>query len=270
MRVFVSADMEGVSSVAGWPDVTPGSPDYERARHWMTQDVNAAIQGALEANAERILVNDGHMHGRNILPEELDVHAELIRGYVKPLGMMEGIDQGWDAALFIGYHTRFGVRDGLLGHTLSHECFRDIRLNGRSVTEAELNAATAGSYGVPAVLFSGDSALEREVKAFLPAARTIVVKTGLEYETAVLLHPQRARQRIREAARAAVQGAAEVEPYRVHTPCVVEAEFQRVGVATLASSVPTVCRTGDLTVRFETTGVPEAARLLKVLLKLGA
>ncbi len=270
MRVFISADMEGVSSVTGWPDVTPGSPDYARACRWMTQDVNAAIQGAVEAGADTVLVNDGHWRSRNILPEELDRHAELIRGYVKPLGMMEGIDRGWDAAFFIGYHAGFGPRDGLMGHTLSHECFRDVRLNGRSVTEAELNAATAGSYGVPAVLFSGDRALEREVQAFLPTARTAVVKDGLEHETAVLLHPDTARQRIREAARLALERGVDVPPYRVAGPCVVEAEFQRAGVATLAACIPTVDRAGDFTVRFEAPGVPEAARILKVLLKLGA
>jgi D-amino peptidase len=270
MRVFVSADMEGISSVAGWSDVTPGSLDYQQACHWVTQDVNAAIQGALEAGAETILVNDGHWYQRNIIPDELDVHAELIRGYTKPLGLMEGIDRHWDAAFFVGYHTRLGIRDGLMGHTLSDKCFRDVRLNGHPVSEAELNAAIAGEFSVPVVMISGDSALEREVKTFLPGVPTVVVKTSLEYETTVLLHPTVARQRIVEAARLGLERASAIAPYRIKTPCLVEAEFQNVEAATLASSVPTVSRVDDSTVRFEAEDMATAMRVLKVFLKLGS
>jgi D-amino peptidase len=262
--------MEGLSSVTGWYDVSPGTAQHETARIWMTDDVNAAILGALDAGAQTILVNDGHWHQRNIVPERLDPHAELIRGYTKPLGMMEGIDEGWDAAFFIGYHTQLGVRDGLMGHTLSHECFRAIRLNGRSVGEAELNAAVAGTFGVPLAMVSGDSALEREVKGFLPTVQTAVVKTGLEYQTAKLMHPEKARTRIRDAARLALKEVAALAPYRVDTPCLVEAEFQSSETATLASSVPTVERTGAMSVRFETADAAVALKILKVLLKLGS
>lgn len=269
MRVYISADMEGISSVCGWPDVTPGSPEHDSARHWMTADVNAAIHGAVEAGAKQILVSDGHWYGRNIVPEELEGCAELIRGWAKPLGMMAEIDRGWDAALFVGYHTRLGVRDGLLGHTLSDDCFRDVRINGRSVTEAELNAAVAGEFGVPVVMLSGDTALEREITGLLPAAKIAVVKTGLEYETAMLLHPEVARARIREAARLGVAAVATVSPFRIPAPCIVEAEFQKVEAATLASSIPTVERVADATVRYETTDMVTAQKLLRVLLKLG-
>lgn len=269
MRVYISVDMEGISSVCGWSDVTPGSPEHEIARHQMTADVNAAIHGALEAGAESILVSDGHWHGRNIVPEELDSRAELVRGWAKPLGMMAEIDRGWDAALFVGYHTRLGIRDGLLGHTLSDDCFRDIRVNGRSVTEAELNAAVAGQFGVPVVMLSGDTALAREVAGFLPKAQMALVKTGLEYETAVLLHPEIARARIQEAARRGVAEAAASTAYRVPSPCMIEAEFQKVEVATLAASIPTVERIADATVRFETPDMVTAQKLLRVLLKLG-
>jgi D-amino peptidase len=270
VRVFISADMEGISSVTGWYDVTPGTAEYETARVWMTDDVNGAILGALDAGAQRILVNDGHGNHRNLIPERLDAHAELIRGYTKPLGMMEGIDGGWDAVFFIGYHARLSVRDGLLGHTLSPECFRDIRLNGRSVSEAELNAAVAGTFGVPVVLISGDSSLDREIKGFLPAVQIVVVKTSLEYETAILVHPSITRDRIRQAARLALEGTSNVTPYCVETPCVIEAEFQETATATLASSVPTVARVGAATVRFEAPDAAVALKILKVFLRLGS
>jgi D-amino peptidase len=269
MRVFISADMEGISSVAGLPDVTPGSPEHEVACHWMTQDVNAAVEGAMLAGAEQILVNDGHWDSRNIVTDELDSRAELVRGYVKPLGMMEGVDRGWDAAFFIGYHVRFGVFDGVMGHTLSGECFRDVRLNGRSVGEAELNAAVAGHFGVPVVLISGDHALERETVSVLPTVRFVVVKTGLQRETAALIHPSVTQQEIREAARASLGSLPGAEPFRVGPPCEVEVEFQRPESASIASSVPGVSRVGGCDVHFDCADAPAALRILKVLLRLG-
>lgn len=269
MKVFVSADMEGISSVAGLPDVTPGSPDHRVACHWMTQDVNAAIEGAMLAGAQQILVNDGHWDSRNIVPDELNSQAELIRGYVKPLGMMDGIERGWDAAFFIGYHVRFGVFDGVMGHTLSGDCFRDVRLNGRSVSEAELNAAVAGHFGVPVVLISGDRALQRETVSVLPAARYVVVKTGLQRETAVLVHPSVAQREIREAARASLESLPGAEPFHVGPPCEVEVEFQRPESASIASSVPGVTRIDGCGVRFDCADAAAALRMLKVLLRLG-
>lgn len=270
MRVFISADMEGISSVAGWPDVTPGSPEHQVACHWMTQDVNAAIEGAVSAGAQQILVNDGHWNMRNIVPEELSPQAQLIRGSVKPLGMMEGIERGWDAAFFIGYHVRFGVPDGIMGHTLSGECFRDVRLNGRPVGEAELNAAVAGHFGVPVVLISGDHALERETANALPTARYVVVKTTLQVETTVLLHSSVARQQIQEAAAASLEALHEAKPYRVGPPCEVEVEYQRPESACYALSVPGVSRVGDCSIRFDCADAPSALRILKVLIRLGA
>lgn len=268
MKVYISADMEGVTSVSGWPDVTPRSAEHEVARHWMTADVNAAIQGAREAGAEEFLVNDGHWEHRNIVPDELETGTELIAGWAKPLGMMAEIDTGWDAALLVGHHAHFGVRDGTMGHTLSDDCFRDVRVNGHSVNEAELCAAVAGEFGVPVVMLSGDTALEREVKRFLPNVHIAVVKTGLEYETSRMLHPTVARKRIREAARAGIAALPDSAPYHMKMPCTVEAEFQKVPVATLACSIPTVERVNDMTVRFESPSAAAAFKLLRVLLKV--
>lgn len=270
MRVFISADMEGISSVSGWPDVSPGSPEHEVARHWMTQDVNAAIRGAALAGARQILVNDGHWEMRNIVPEELDARADLVRGSLKPLGMMEGIQHGWDAVFFIGYHTRFGVGDGLMGHTLSGECFRDIRMNGRSIGEAELNAAVAGHFGVPVVLISGDLALKRETESALPSATYVVVKRSLQTETTVLIHPEVARQQIEAGAKVSLASTGDAEPYRVGPPCEVTAQYQSPASSCYATSVPGVARVDDCTVRFECSDAPSALRMLKVLMKLGA
>jgi len=270
MRVFISADMEGISSVAGWPDVSPDSPEHKVACHWMTQDVNAAIRGAALAGARQILVNDGHWEMRNIVPEELDTRAELVRGSFKPLGMMEGIQHGWDAAFFIGYHVRFGVADGLMGHTLSGECFRDVRMNGRSVGEAELNAAVAGHFGVPVVLVSGDDALQRETESALPDATYVVVKRSLQTETTVLVHPDAARQRIEAGARMSLASIKDAEPYRIGTPCEIAAQFQSPASSCYATSVPGVARVDDCTVRFECADAPSALRMLKVLMRLGA
>src|SRR5437879_10783413 len=127
----------------------------------MTAEANAAVEGALAAGATRILVNDSHWFMRNLLAEELHKAAELVSGDPKPRSMVQGIEDGFDAALFIGYHARAGTRDAILDHTYADR-IHDVRLNGKPVGELGLNAGLAGVHGVPVALVSGDSAIAAE------------------------------------------------------------------------------------------------------------
>jgi D-amino peptidase len=266
--IYISIDMEGVTGVVLEADVTPGTPQWELARHWMTADANAAIDGAVAGGAERILVDDGHWTMCNLIADELRPEADLVRGSVKSLGMMEGIDRGWDAALFVGYHAGFGAADGVLGHTLSGERFRRIRLNGEEVTEAEINAAVAGAFGVPVAMVSGDAALQRHLADRLPEAEFAVVKTGVSAETAVLVHPVRARERIRQCAQRAVARTASIPPFVVDLPCEVHVEFQHPAGASIAEWVPNVERVDEVSVRFLAGDAPAIMRMLNLLMRL--
>ncbi len=202
--VFISADMEGVSSLAASEEVSKGESDYEEFCKLMTGDVNAAVEGALEAGAGRVVVRDAHATARNILPAELHPRAELIRGWTgRPLSMMDGIDEGFDLVLFVGYHSGPGLEGGTLAHAMSGK-FHEIHLNDRPASEAYLNALTAGYYKVPVGFISGDDVCCQQAQELIPGIETAVVKYG-RGQAVHSLPLEEARQRIREGASRAVK-----------------------------------------------------------------
>ncbi len=177
MTVLVSADIEGISGVVLPEHAMNGNGEYERFRRLMTAEVNAAVIGALEGGAGRIIVNDSHGKMANLLIEELDPRAELISGSPKPYGMMQGIGPGIDRVFFVGYHAASGSLGAVLEHT-GNDRVIGIYLNGQEVGESGLNAALAGHFNVPVVLVTGDVAVTREAVALLGQIETVAVKEG--------------------------------------------------------------------------------------------
>jgi D-amino peptidase len=250
MRVYLSADMEGVTGVAVGPHVRPGDPAYDRFRKLMTHDVNAAIEGALAGGATEVIVSDGHGPMTNILIEELHPAARLISGSNKLLGQMEGIDSGVDAAFFVGYHQREGGGDGILNHTLIGRVVYEVRVNGEPADEALINAGLAGAFGVPVALVTGDSAVCADAARRLPGVVVAPVKDALDRVTGLSLTPGRAQALIRERAQAATQAvqAGRVPPYRPPVPVTFEVDFKRTACAHMATLFPGVERRGPRTI----------------------
>ena len=205
LRVFISADMEGVTGVTHPEDVIPGRAEYERFRRFLTADVNAAIEGAAQGGATEFLVNEAHDGMRNILLEVLDERAELIVGSRKPLSMMQGFE-GSDVAFFVGYHARAGV-EGVLSHTFdSPNVVTGVELNGEPCSEARMNAALAGLSGIPVGLVTGDDLTCAEAKSLYTNVKTARVKTAVDRYTARCLSQKAALGRIRGAAEEAAAG----------------------------------------------------------------
>jgi D-amino peptidase len=253
MRVYISVDMEGVAGVVHEDQTNPldprCAPEYARFRKLMTAEANAAVQGAVDAGATRILVNDSHWTMRNLLAEELHEAAELISGGPKPLSMMEGIEGGFDAALCIGYHARAGTRAAILDHTYTDR-LNDVRLNGRSVGELGLNATLAGVFEVPVVLVSGDAALATEAHDLLgDEVATVIVKEAVGRHAARSLAPVVACRRIREAVTKALKRKG-VRPFTMEAPITLEADFAKTVEADMAELVPGSMRTSGRTVAF--------------------
>lgn len=246
MKVFISADMEGATGVTGWDDVGPGKQPYERFRKLLTGDVNAAIEGALEAGATEVLVNEAHDGMRNILIEELNPGARMISGFRgKRLCMMEGIDEGFDAVFLVGYHARAGTDAAILNHTLFLSV-HNFRINGIPVGEAGISAALAGHYDVPVVLVTGDDKVATEARALLGIVSTAVVKEGISRYSAKCLTPEESGARIRQAAKEALGMAAET--YKPEFPVKLDVEFTSPDMAATASTVPGVVRERPRTV----------------------
>jgi D-amino peptidase len=216
-KVFISVDMEGVAGVVHWEEVSRNGQDYDYFRELMTDETNAAIEAALEAGAEEILVRDSHGSARNIIPTLLNEKARLMRewsgGYKS---MMEGIDESFDAVIFIGYHAKAGTPDSPLAHTMNGNV-KDISINGISMPEAGINALIAGIYDVPVVFLSGDAAICRQVTNLLGEIETVAVKEGFG-NASLNLHPKVAREKIKDGVLKALSGLNKYKPYTLPPP----------------------------------------------------
>ena len=164
MKVLISADGEGVSGITSSDELVKGKAEYERFRHLMTADVNAAIEGAAAGGATEIIVNDSHWGMNNILPEELDPRADLVRGFHKPLCMMHGVEEDIDTVFCVGYHAKVGHSDGVANETMIGREMIEIRMNGRPVGELEINATIAAHHGKSISLVTGDDAFVAEAR----------------------------------------------------------------------------------------------------------
>ncbi|QRG65912.1 M55 family metallopeptidase [Brevibacillus choshinensis] len=266
MKVFISLDMEGISGITEWEDTIPGRRHYEAGRRLLTQDVNAAIEGALEAGATQIIVNESHGPMNNLILEELHPQADVIRGFFKPLCMMQGIDSSCDAAFFIGYHGKAGTGDAVLNHTLSGLAIHRLVLNGKEVGEAGLNAAIAGDFGVPVVLVTGDSQTAQEVEEDIPGVFTAVVKTGITGLSSQAMHPVRARELIRSKAKEALLQRSTVQPLPQQAENTIQVEFTKSQFATAVSWMPGVELIEGRTVRFQSSDVVSMMPVLQTML----
>ena len=250
MRVFISVDMEGIAGVVHWDDTRLTGVEYERARHWMTGEANAAIEGALAAGATEVVVNDSHGHMRNLLAEDLHPEAWLVRGSQKPLCMMQGLEPGFDAALLVGYHAMAGTGGGVLNHSFSGTSVASMKLNDLLVGEVGFNAALAGSMQVPVVMVTGDEMLGREVAHTLPWAERVVVKQGITSWSAKSVSPGKAQTLIRAAAERALRRLSEMSPLVVAAPIRLEVAFVRPIHADLAGWLPGAERVNGTTLAY--------------------
>lgn len=241
MKILTATDMEGITGVTTWDQVTPGHAEYARFRRQMTEDVNAAIRGASDAGADEIIVADGHWHSANILIEELDPRARLNTGSPSPFSMMQGIDESIDGVMFVGYHARNGSQNAVLDHTWSSKTVANVWLNGILTGEYGLNAAVAGHFGAPVIMVSGDQTACAQVTELLGDIETAVVKQASGRFAAECLAPDLTREMIclsaDRAVRRLVQGDVP-EPFILDTPVTVTVEFFTSDMADRASRIP--------------------------------
>jgi D-amino peptidase len=248
MQIYITLDVEGVTTVTALEQIKHGAPEFAATRHLLTQEINAAIEGALSAGVDGFLVNEGHGQHRNVLPEDLHRAARLLTGRNKLFHMMHGIDGGYGAMFMIGYHVGAGVRNGVLGHTFhAYDCF----VNGRRFSEIGLCVGLAGHFGVPAVLITGDNAACADAADLVPGIETVSVKQAISANAAIHLHPVEAREHIRAAAQRAVEKLGEIRPLVLAPPLVMDLQLYSPLMGDMHEFIPGCERTGDRSVRYE-------------------
>ena len=267
MRIFISADMEGVTGVVHRDQLMPEGKTYERARKMMTADVNAAITGALRvAPDSEFVVCDGHGVMRNLILEELHEAAQLVIGPAhpsnKPLCQSQGCDETFELAFFTGYHSRAGTPNGLLSHTWVGSAITNIRINGEIVGETALNAAVVGHWDIPVGLVSGASELGPEAEASIPAGFVWVpTKTTYGFTAALCMPPAKTHKLLAEGAAEAVKRYKEgkLKPHKPKLPVTISVEFHRREMAAKAIETPGIERVDERTIAATADNTVDAA-----------
>ena len=263
LKVYISADMEGVGGVVSGDQLGPTGFEYGRFRQIMTNEVNAAIEAAREAGATEILVSDSHGNGENLLIEQLPGDVQLIRSWPRPLMMMEGIDESFDAAIFIGYHASTTNTEGVRAHTISSANLTAVRLNGREMLEASINAAIAGDFGVPVVMISGDDAVVEEARRVVGDMEGAIVKWSLGFHSARSLMPEASYALIKDRVRAALGRLDDFRPYTMDGPVELEIAFKNYLPAEIMAYLPNVDRVDAHTIRFVGRDMTEISKFIE-------
>lgn len=273
MRVLISADAEGVTGITNTNELLFGRPHYEFMRTMMTDDVNAAIEGAFAGGATEVVVNDAHWTMTNIQIERLDPRADLIKGFHKHLCMVEGV-QGADAVFFLGYHARTGDSDGVGNETILGREIVEIRMNGKPVGESEINAAVCAEFGAPVIFASGDDLYEKELRETLPNVEYGLTKYAIDRWAARCFPPARSHANIREAAQRAVErfaaeGSSRYALHKLEGEVELSVTFSSTAEALMAALVPGTVRETPRTVTYRAANAVDAWKGFFALLLLG-
>jgi D-amino peptidase len=266
MKIYISADMEGVVGVVTQEQLGPSGFEYQRAREFMTEEVKAAIDAAFEAGATEIVVSDSHGNGQNLLIEKLPRNITLVRAFPRPLTMMQGIDETFDGVIFLGYHTSTTNPQGVRAHTMSSATLADVRLNGVSMPEAGVNAAIAGHFNVPVIMISGDDAIVKEAGALLGGIEGAVVKWAIGFHSARTLMPEAAYELIRQKVKQAIGRIKDFKPYKIKAPVQLDVRFKNYRPSEVLSYLSIVERTDSHSVRFMGKDMIEVSKFLEFIM----
>jgi len=267
LKIYISVDMEGVTGVVTADQLGPQGFEYQKFREQMTDEVNAAIEGASIGGATEFVVSDSHGNAESLLPDRLVPHASLtlVRGFPRPLGMMEGIDSSFAGVMFIGYHASTDNPAGVRAHTISSAYLTNISLDGRPVPEAGINAAIAGQFGVPVIMISGDDRIVKEAQDLLGPIEGAAVKSAVGFHSARTLLPEAGKKLIREKATAALKRIGEFKPYKIKMPVQLDVSFKNYRPVEVLSYLPNVERTSSHTVRFIGKDMVEVSKFIEFI-----
>jgi D-amino peptidase len=266
LKVYISADMEGVAGAVTGEQLGPDGFEYQRFREFMTAEVNACIDAARAAGATEILVSDSHGNGQNLLIEQLPEDVMVVRSWPREHGMMAGIDESFDAVIFLGYHSSTENKRGVRAHTMSSANVTALRINGISMSEGSMNAAIAGQFGVPVVMVSGDDVAVAENRVIIGNIEGAVVKWAEGFHSARTLTPAAAREVIRTRTLAALGRIDDFTPYVLDGPLQVDLTLKHYQPVELLGYLSNVERLNSHTVRYIAEDMSDVSRFLTFVL----
>jgi D-amino peptidase len=267
MKFYLSCDMEGIAGVVDWDQVDPSSSDFPETRRRFTKDVAVAAQALLDFGADRVVISDAHATMRCLELEEIPRGCEVVQGFIREFSMVSCIEQGFDGAIFLGYHARRGTKKAIMDHSYSASTIREIRINGEPMGEFGINALLAGHYGVPVIMVTGDQAACKEAKSLVPDIETVVTKKAESRHGAISRLPEDVREEISRKAVRAADKASSIKPLKPKKVNRLDLELTSTEFADVSSLIPGVKRTEDCSVTARSSGgYPELFRLMMTVL----
>jgi D-amino peptidase len=268
MKVYISADIEGICGVVALDHTRRDGRDYSIARTLMAKEVNAAAEGAFEGGASEVVVNDSHGSKINLILEELDERLTIISGSPKPLSMMQGIDE-CDAAFFVGYHSRAGTLDAVMDHTYNGRVVYNAQVNNTPMGECGINAALAGYFGVPVILVTGDTKVTEEALHLFNHTEVVSTKEGIGRFAAKSFHPSKVREEIRKKAQKAVK-TSNAQPFTVEPPLRLEMDFMLTNMADAVALIPGIERISPRSVAYECSDFLTLYRTMRAMIMVAS
>jgi len=267
LKIFISADMEGISSIVSTDQIFPGGRGYDRARLLMTREVNKVVEAAFECGAHEVLVNDSHHNKDNILIEELDPRSELISGKFRPLSMMQGIDKSFDAVFFVGYHARAGTPEAFLDHTNIFSII-NLKINGKLMGEIGMNGRIAGCFGVPVIFVSGDQKAIMCAHEELNQPIGVIVKESISRSSAKVYSFSVVEERLKSGVKDAMKSIEYFQPTIEKLPVKIEVSFYTSNMAEQCLLIPGVIREDARTVSYKSKKFMEAYYVYRIMIEL--
>jgi D-amino peptidase len=267
MKAFISVDMEGMPYV-----VIPGHLNlkgalYEEARKIATKITLITAEELHKNGFDEVVVADSHGPMVNLHVDELPEYVEIIRGYPRPLSMVAGVED-CDAALFLGYHAKFGTTKSTFDHTYSGASIHKLEVNGTEVSEFLLNAYAAGEYNVPVILVAGEAQLLKDdVKRYAPWAKTVALKHSLSRVSARSPSMIKIEKELRQAVKSAavIFKQKKAKPLTTPKPVKMGVTFNASHFADVAELLPSAKRTGGLKVEYTAKNMTEAYKTFELL-----
>ncbi|MFA9557567.1 M55 family metallopeptidase [Evansella sp. AB-rgal1] len=268
MKLFISADMEGITGLVDETFVSSQKHNYKRGQEIMTEEVNSVISSAFNTGCKEVIVNDSHSKMNNILIEKLHPEAQLISGDVKPFSMVQGLDDSYCAGIFLGYHSR-ASQPGVLSHSMTFGA-RNMYINEIEVGELGFNAFVAGHYEVPIIMVAGDDQAALEAEALIPGVTTAVVKKAMSRTSALCLTPEKSKQLLKEKTEVALKNISNVDPLTPPKEIILRIEFANYGQAEWAALMPGATIETGTTVHFQSKDILEAYQAMIVMTELAS
>jgi D-amino peptidase len=262
-KLYISADIEGIAGVVTRDQGGPGAFEYQKGREWMTGEVTAACQAAFEHGLTEVVVSDSHGNGQNLLLDELPDNVRVVRSWPRPLGMMQGIEEGgFVGACLIGYHAGASNMGGILAHTLYGLVIREVRINGVVQPEAAISAGIAAHFHVPVIMISGDDVFVEETSQLLPGVEAAVTKQAYGTLSGISLKPSTSRELVRSKVTEALARQEDFSAAPRTGPLHLQIDFKHRMPAEMLSYLNIVQRLSAYTIEFVARDMLEISRFL--------